>query len=307
MLKYSFPSIIKKFGKISFLAKASFTICFFTMFVSFGIYILLFLNLIKNDYLFVSFGMLSLGIYLPTFFIFINEVLSKIDLKKQRLIEEIIKKNVYLEHATKILRHDMHSGINTYIPRGFSSLRRRLPESTIKELKLETSLRLISEGLAHSQQVYKGIYEFTNLVRDGIGLEVEEIDLQKSLKSYLKRTAYYDQVCIENLGMITCNESLMCTAIDNLIRNGLKYNDSATKIVKIVMLDNKTLAIEDNGRGMSQEDFDKNSRPYFRDLNQKENGTGLGISISLAILKEHNFEVKCKELDVGTSIRIKIK
>ncbi len=223
------------------------------------------------------------------------------------MIEEIIKKNVYLEHATKILRHDMHSGINTYIPRGFSSLRRRLPESTIKELKLETSLRLISEGLAHSQQVYKGIYEFTNLVRDGIGLEVEEIDLKKSLKNYLKRTAYYDQVCIENLGTITCNESLMCTAIDNLIRNGLKYNDSATKIVKIVMLDNKTLAIEDNGRGMSQEDFDKNSRPYFRDLNQKENGTGLGISISLAILKEHNFEVKCKELDVGTSIRIKVK
>ena len=28
------------------------------------------------------------------------------------------KKTVYLEHAAKILRHDIHSGINTYIPRG---------------------------------------------------------------------------------------------------------------------------------------------------------------------------------------------
>ena len=39
---------------------------------------------------------------------------------------EIEKKNTYLEHAAKILRHDMHSGINTYMPRGLSSLERRL-------------------------------------------------------------------------------------------------------------------------------------------------------------------------------------
>jgi PAS domain S-box-containing protein len=35
--------------------------------------------------------------------------------------KEIEKKNTYLEHAAKILRHDMHSGINTYMPRGLSS------------------------------------------------------------------------------------------------------------------------------------------------------------------------------------------
>jgi methyl-accepting chemotaxis protein len=46
---------------------------------------------------------------------------------------EIEKKNSYLEHAAKILRHDMHSGINTYIPRGLSSLERRLTEDQIKK------------------------------------------------------------------------------------------------------------------------------------------------------------------------------
>ena len=29
---------------------------------------------------------------------------------------ELSRKNTYLEHAAKILRHDMHSGINTYLP-----------------------------------------------------------------------------------------------------------------------------------------------------------------------------------------------
>ena len=45
-----------------------------------------------------------------------------------------LKKNTFLEHAAKILRHDMHSGINTYMPRGVSSLKRRLNEEIIEEL-----------------------------------------------------------------------------------------------------------------------------------------------------------------------------
>ena len=175
--------------------------------------------------------------------------------KEKRLVKEIIKKNIYLEHATRILRHDMHSGINTYIPRGISSLNRRLPEDIIEKYKLQNCLKLINEGLEHSQSVYKGIYEFTNLVRDGIDLKKDKINLKESLKTYLKRTAYADQIIIDDIGFINANESLICTAIDNLIRNGLKYNDSATKIIKVRMIDEKILAIEDNGRGMSQEDF----------------------------------------------------
>ena len=46
------------------------------------------------------------------------------DVTTQHEAEEIVnQKNSYLEHAAKILRHDMHSGINTYMPRGLSSLK----------------------------------------------------------------------------------------------------------------------------------------------------------------------------------------
>ena len=37
--------------------------------------------------------------------------------------KEISEKNTFLEHAAKILRHDMHSGINTYMPRGVGETR----------------------------------------------------------------------------------------------------------------------------------------------------------------------------------------
>lgn len=103
------------------------------------------------------------------------------------------------------------------------------------------------------------------------------------------------------------NEALFCTAIDNLIRNGLKYNDSETKMVRVYMEDESTIVVQDNGRGMSQDEFDQFSKPYKRGKNQKESGTGLGLNICVAILKEHGFSVSCEKIDHGTKLRIKMK
>lgn len=232
---------------------------------------------------------------------------------KYKALEQVSTKNVYLEHAAKILRHDMHSGINTYIPRGLKSLLRRLSDECIDELKLSTSIRMISDGLKHTQQVYNGVFEFTNLVKEGSKLEVNEYNLSDILKEYLKRTSYNDRVKIDKLPTILVNKSLFCTAIDNLIRNGLKYNDSKTKYVKIYneSVENSDgtyssyIIIEDNGRGMTQKDFENYCKPYVRKKGQKESGSGLGLNICSLILKEHGFSITSEKLSVGTKLRIK--
>jgi PAS domain S-box-containing protein len=222
-----------------------------------------------------------------------------------KTLKEIEKKNTYLEHASKILRHDMHSGINTYIPRGVSSLERRLNSETINQLKIEAPLKMIKEGLRHTQKVYKGVYEFTNLVKKDVVLNKTICNLKDILKDYLSSTSYSSQVIIDDLPTIEVNESLFCTAIDNLIRNGLKYNDSETKTVQIYV-EGKNLIIQDNGRGMSQEDFEYLSQPYTRKKDQKESGTGLGLNICTAILNEHKFDVSCEKNKIGTKMKIKI-
>lgn len=224
-------------------------------------------------------------------------------IKSTILIE---KKNTYLEHAAKILRHDMHSGINTYIPRGLSSLERRLNVDIIKELKIESPIKMIKEGLKHTQKVYKGVYEFTNLVKKDVVLNKSEFNLKDIILDYLSSTAYVKQVVIDDLPTAEVNDALFCTAVDNLIRNGLKYNDSDTKIIKIYF-DGDYLYIQDNGRGMTQEEFDHLSKPYTRKDGQKESGTGLGLNICVAILNEHGFFIKCEKNEIGTKIKIKIK
>jgi len=224
-----------------------------------------------------------------------------------KTLEDIKQKDVYLEHAAKIIRHDMHSGINTYLPRGIKSLKRRLDEDKIKELKIDKPLQLIEDGLFHAQKVYSGVYEFTNLVKHNSQMSKSPCDIKFILEDYLRLTAYKNQVLLdENLPKdLEVNEALFCTAIDNLIRNGLKYNDSKTKWVKIYT-ENEYLYIEDNGRGMSQEEFELLSQPYTRKEGQKESGTGLGLNICMEILREHGFIITSHKLDNGTKLKIKI-
>lgn len=166
---------------------------------------------------------------------------------------------------------------------------------------------MIKEGLRHTQKVYKGVYEFTNLVKKDVVLNRSECKLNHILEDYLSATAYRPQVELSDLGDLNVNEALFCTALDNLIRNGLKYNDSNNKIVKISRVDN-ILYVEDNGRGLSSEEFKILSQPYTRKEGQKESGSGLGLNICIAILEEHGFSVSCDKLSQGGSqIKINLK
>jgi len=221
-------------------------------------------------------------------------------------LNEINKKNSYLEHAARIIRHDMHSGINTYMPRGISSLEKRLTAEDIKNLKIEGSLKMIKEGLSHTQRVYKSVYEFTNLVKQNVVLNKNLVDVKDLLLKYISPNSYSSQVEISDLGQMEINEILFCNAIENLIKNGLTYNDSSEKRVKIYT-DEGYLIVEDNGRGFTQKQFDKHLKKYAIKKEHTEEEKGLGLNICVAILEEHGFKITCEGISTGTKMKIKIR
>lgn len=259
------------------------------------------LNLLKTKYVKFLIWTVVVVVILVLVLLYMTQrkTIKSKDLKILNQLKDIIKKNTYLEHAAKLIRHDMHSGINTYIPRGVNSLEKKISNEEAKKLKIDTSIKMIKEGLTHTQKVYKSIYEFTNLVKQNIVLERSEVNLKELLTTYLLTTSYGSQVVIEDLVTKSVNESLFCNAIDNLIRNGLKYNDSENKVVKIYM-EKGYLIVQDNGRGMSSEEFEHN-------INKTDTESGIGLGISVSILDEHGYKVTCEKVNVGTKIKIKLK
>lgn len=278
------------------------------MAVFFAVQTCIVFGICEASYELAIFGYGCVIAFMPPFFLVVSEFLKN----KAQIVKDNQKKNIYLEHAAKIIRHDMHSGINTYLPRGIKSLKRRLSEEQIKEMKIKAPLQLISDGLEHAQKVYSGVYEFTNLVKNNAQMSKSECNTKEILEDYLRLTAYKNQVILDDSlpTSIDLNEPLFCTAIDNFIRNGLKYNDSGTKWVKIYKESNPfmgdSICIEDNGRGLTGDEFRELSKPYVRKEGQKEQGTGLGLNISIAILKEHGYSITAEKLKQGTKLKIKL-
>lgn len=228
------------------------------------------------------------------------------DVEIESQLNEINKKNSYLEHAARIIRHDMHSGINTYMPRGITSLERRLTTEDIERLKIDGALKMVKEGLGHTQRVYKSVYEFTNLVKQNVVLNRTKNKVKDLIQNYISPNSYSSQVEISDLGELDVNEILFCNAVENLIKNGLTYNDSKEKIVKIY-LDGDDIVVEDNGRGFTQKQFEKQLKKYANKKEVSEDEKGLGLNICVAILEEHGFKLTCEKIDTGTKMKIKIK
>ena len=218
------------------------------------------------------------------------------DVEIEQQISDIAKKNSYLEHAARIIRHDMHSGINTYMPRGITSLEKRLTVEDIQRLKIEGALKMVKEGLNHTQKVYKSVYEFTNLVKQNVVLNKSIVDAKDLIWKYISPNSYSSQVEIFDLGDMEVNETLFCNAVENLIKNGLSYNDSEVKKVKIYN-EEEYLIVEDNGKGFSQKQLEKHLTKYSKKADVTGEEKGLGLNICVAILEEHGFKLSCEKIE----------
>ena len=225
-----------------------------------------------------------------------------------RSMQLIFQKDIFLEYSSKLIRHDMHSGINTYIPRGFSSLLKRLPDEIIEEHKLQASLNLLAEGIKHAQKVYKGVYSFTNLVKKKPQVEKKVCNISEIIIGHLEKTSYRNKVSIQNdLGSANVNETLFCVAIDNFIRNGLTYNNNEERKVRVYQVFEEEIIIQDNGIGLQQHEYDLLCMPFMRESMNTDQIKGVGINIANAILDNHGFKVQIKNPEEGgTCIHIRM-
>lgn len=99
---------------------------------------------------------------------------------------------------------------------------------------------------------------------------VEDIDIE------------YTPVKIPN---IEVDEDKIYRSFLNILSNAIKYTKSEITI-KIIEEDSQiTIRIEDNGKGLSEEDLNK----FYQGLSsEKNNGSGVGLFITDAIVKKHN-------------------
>ena len=112
--------------------------------------------------------------------------------------------------------------------------------------------------------------------------------------------------------IVDADESLLLSAITNLISNGIKYgNESGHVSVSASRNGDKTeIIVADNGVGISEEHIDKIWTRFYRvdDVRNDEYGSsGLGLSMVKSIIELHGGKITVKsEVGKGTEFRIEL-
>jgi two-component system, sporulation sensor kinase B len=267
-----------------------------------GIYTLFYILFISTflDFLSVQFYFIYFVSYLIAFFscIFLIERLVKINLQ--------LKETVYLDklavagQMAAAIAHEVRNPMTTI--RGMIQF---LGGSTTDEKLREYSPLLIEE----LDRTNKIITDYLSMVKPDVP-KLEEVVLESALADVVSLTAPYG--AIYNVE-ITCGEfSPYSVFVDemklkqgliNIIKNGIEaVSESGLIHLSIDSVSKKhiTIAIEDNGKGMTKEELDQIGLPFYT---TKAKGTGLGMMVTFKLFQDMGGKLKYESaIDIGTRV-----
>jgi len=98
-------------------------------------------------------------------------------------------------------------------------------------------------------------------------------------------------------------------ALNNIIGNALKYGNETLITVKIERK-RVYISIEDNGKGVSDEELDKISEPFYKadsSRNMDKGGVGLGLAIAKDIINAHGGAINFEKSDAMGGLKILVR
>jgi two-component system, sporulation sensor kinase E len=159
---------------------------------------------------------------------------------------------------------------------------------------LERHLGVVDEEI---ERLNKIVVDFLFAVRP-MDVQLRESDpgaLVAGIAEFIRPEAERAGVMIElelgeALPRVALDERLMKQAVLNLVKNALAAMPGGGKLRLAAerVEDELRITVEDSGVGISEEALPKIFEPYFT---TKENGTGLGLTITFKIVREHDGEI----------------
>ncbi len=176
--------------------------------------------------------------------------------------------------------------------------------------KLITS---ILNGSRRIKEIVLGLREYSLM---NISVYKEEVNIEKAIDSaenllsgLIKKSTYNFQKNIEKTPPVLGNPQKLEQVIVNLLSNACHSLADKVQALRINVYYDRDrdliiIEVKDEGKGMGPETLEKIMDPFFT-TKQDSGGTGLGISISYGIIKDHGGMMEyTSELNKGTTVTI---
>lgn len=233
-----------------------------------------------------------------------NKAVQELQDKNRSLVEneklilnqkkELVVINDQLERYAFVASHDLKSPIRSI--KSFLDLAKiKLKQGDIK--KVEEYFSFMSKSATHMSNLVNDLLEFSRL--DNQKVLFEKTDLNKLLSTAIELLRAEDNVISDILPHTIVNPVQFQIIFQNLIQNGIKYNESDHPKVEIQYVqknDKHVLSFSDNGLGIESKYKDEIFQMFSRlHTANKYEGTGLGLSICNKIMTQHQGRIILKE------------
>ncbi len=236
-----------------------------------------------------------------------NQMTKELTVSKQALIHS--QRLAAWRDIAQRMAHEIRNPL-TPIRLTIERLQKKREDNDFKE-NFEKSTKTILEEVKRLELLIKEFSEFAQIPQ----LQVEIKNLNHIIMDTLNVFSGMESIQFvseleKDLPFINVDEKRIREVMINLINNSIEaLKEKKDKKITIRTYSKYNifgkfiyLEIEDNGKGISQQEIDKIFDPYFT---TKKEGSGLGLSIVEKIISEHHSKIKCEsQIEKGTKFII---
>jgi PAS domain S-box-containing protein len=209
--------------------------------------------------------------------------------------QQLEQSNKELESFAYIASHDMKTPLRNIVS-FLNLIERKLKNYEDKDV--HEFIGFVTSNARYMHGLVQDILEFSKI--SNTEESFIEVDLQEVILNILTHLSGYIKeknavIQFEKLPTIKANKPQIQQLFQNLIENGIKYNESETPMVNIYAAQNNTslsITFEDNGIGISETYHDQIFGMFKRLHNSTTyQGTGIGLAICKKIMEVHHGKI----------------
>ena len=164
--------------------------------------------------------------------------------------------------------------------------------------KLIGQLRTLTLLESGSENIDRKTIDFSSLVR----AVSDDADFEAGSRARSVIAELGEEIMVEG------SEELLRRAIENVVRNAVRYTDEGTEVeisLQRLQLNDKefaVLTVRDHGRGVPEDDLDRLFTPFYRvaeSRDSKSGGMGIGLAITDRAVRLHGGTVKAENAPGG--------